>query len=103
MKTINQKTVSIVGILIFTLMLGTASAVQTNLTELADDSVANRLTDSPQVSNRNLKFADKISGRGICFSSVYKTRQRSSVFSWTTTAFCVCKICRSPFGVGQSA
>ena len=59
MKSINQKTVSIVGILIFTLMVGTAFAVQTNLTELADDSVANHLTDSPQVSNKTSNLQTK--------------------------------------------
>jgi len=40
-------------------MVGTAFAVLTNLTELADDSVANHLTDSPQVSNKTSNLQTK--------------------------------------------
>jgi hypothetical protein len=40
-------------------MLGTAAAVQTNLTELADDSVANRLTKSVQVSKETSNLQTK--------------------------------------------
>jgi small-conductance mechanosensitive channel len=59
MKIINQKTVSTVFILIFTLMLGTASAVQTNETVLADDSVVKRSKESTQVSKETSKSHTK--------------------------------------------
>ncbi len=59
MKIVNQKTILSVGVLIFTLMLGTAAAVQTNLTGLADNSVADRLTESALVSKKTSNLQTK--------------------------------------------
>ena len=58
MKKINQKTVSTVCILVFTLMLGTASAVRTDVTELADNAVtSNKIVDDAVTSNKILDNA----------------------------------------------
>ena len=59
MKGVNQKTILFVGILIFTLMLGTAAAGQTNLTVSADNSIANGLTKSVQVSKETSNLQTK--------------------------------------------
>jgi hypothetical protein len=50
MKIINQKMISTAFILIFTLMLGTASAIQPNETVFADDSADKLSAESTLVS-----------------------------------------------------
>ena len=56
MKIINQTTLSAVFVLIFTLMLSAAPAVQTNETVFADDSVVKGLTASTQISKKTSKL-----------------------------------------------
>ncbi len=72
MKVINLKAVPTVFILIFTLMLGTAAAVQTNVTAFADNSVANRLTESFQVSKETSNLQTKYLVEESVFHRVIK-------------------------------